>query len=270
MGSMASEPLPKVTDMAQTLRKPEIIAIARREGKVTVDGLVSHFGVAPQTIRRDLTELADAGQLDRVHGGAILPSTTTNIDYAERRALNQAAKVDIARACAREIPNDCSLFLNIGTTTEAVAAELLNHQGLLIVTNNINIAMTLSANPEIEVVVTGGNLRRSDGGLIGGLAQETIQQFRFDYAVIGCSALNEYGDILDFDSQEVGVSKTIIRRSDQVFLAADATKFERKAPICIATLAEMDVFFTDKPRPPHCAALCQAAQTRVERVLPHP
>ena len=113
--------------MVQTLRKPEIINIARREGLVTVEGLVSHFGVTPQTIRRDLTELADSGQLERVHGGAILPSTTANIGYSERRELNNSAKVDIARACAREIPNDCAIFLNIGTTTEAVAAELLHH-----------------------------------------------------------------------------------------------------------------------------------------------
>jgi len=116
--------------MAVTFRKPEIIAIARREGLVTVDGLVDHFGVTPQTIRRDLTELADAGQLERVHGGAILPSTTVNIAYQERRQLNQTSKVDIARSCAKHIPNDCSIFLNIGTSTEAVAMELLNHKGL--------------------------------------------------------------------------------------------------------------------------------------------
>jgi DeoR family glycerol-3-phosphate regulon repressor len=230
---------------------------------VTVEGLVAHFGVTPQTIRRDLTELAESGQLERVHGGAILPSTTTNIGYSERRELNQASKVDIARACAHEIPNDCSVFLNIGTTTEAVAAELIHHEGLLVVTNNLNIAMILSANPNIELVVTGGNLRRSDGGLIGDLATQTIRQFRFDYAVIGCSALHEDGEILDFDFQEVGVSKAIISRSEHVFLAADASKFERKAPARIASLAEVDVFFTDLSPPQQCQQVCQAAHTRV-------
>jgi DeoR family glycerol-3-phosphate regulon repressor len=249
--------------MVQTLRKPEIIDIARREGKVTVDGLVEYFGVTHQTIRRDLTELADAGQLERVHGGAILPSTTVNIGYSERRDLNQTAKVDIARACAAEIPNDCSVFLNIGTTTEAVAAELLQHEGLLVVTNNINIAVILSANTNIEVVVTGGNLRRSDGGLVGDLAKDTISQFRFDFAVIGCSALHEEGDILDFDFQEVGVSQAIVRRSDQVFLVADASKFDRKAPAKIASLTEIDTFFTDLPPPAPCLEVCRHSETRV-------
>lgn len=249
--------------MAQIFRKPEIINIARREGKVTVDGLVEHFGVTPQTIRRDLTELADAGQLERVHGGAVLPSTTVNIGYDDRRELNLAAKVDIARECVKHIPNDCSLFLNIGTTTEAVAAELLNHEGLLVVTNNMNIPTILSANPNIEVIVTGGNLRRSDGGLVGELAREAISQFRFDYAVIGCSALHVSGDIMDYDIREVGVSKAIIDRSAHVFLVADMSKFERKAPARIASLADVDVFFTDGVLPPSCADYCRAASTQV-------
>jgi DeoR family glycerol-3-phosphate regulon repressor len=249
--------------MVQTLRKPEIITIARREGLVTVEGLVAHFGVTPQTIRRDLAELADTGALERVHGGAILPSTTTNIGYSERRELNLSAKVDIARAVAQEIPNDCAVFLNIGTTTEAVAAELMHHEGLLVVTNNLNIAMILSGNARIDVVVTGGNLRRSDGGLVGDLAKQTIGHFRFDYAVIGCSALHENGEILDFDFQEVGVSKEIISRSETVFLAADASKFERKAPAQIASLASVDVFFTDRPPPAPARAMCAQADTRI-------
>lgn len=249
--------------MVVTIRKPEIISIARREGMVSVDRLVEHFGVTPQTIRRDLTELADAGQLERVHGGAVLPSTTVNIAYEERRQLNQPSKVEIARNCANHIPNDCSLFLNIGTTTEAVASELLNHQGLLVVTNNTNIAAILSASEDIEVIVTGGKLRRTDGGLVGDLARSTIEQFNFDFAVIGCSALRSNGDLMDFDMQEVGVSKAIIAHSDQVFLVADNSKFERKAPVRVATMGDIAAVFTDKSVPPECSAACEASGTKV-------
>lgn len=251
--------------VVQTLRKPEIISIARREGKVTVEGLVNHFGVTPQTIRRDLTELSHDGQLERVHGGAVLPSTTVNIGYNDRRELNQAAKVDIARTCAKLIPNDCSLFLNIGTTTEAVAAELLQHEGLLVVTNNLQIALILSANPGVEVVVAGGNLRKADGGLTGEFAEYIVRQFRFDYSIVGCSALHESGDILDFDRTEVAVSKTILRQSDQVILASDISKFDRKAPARIGSLADVDVFVTNGPLPPPCETLCREAQTQVIR-----
>ena len=249
--------------MALTIRKPEIIAIARREGKVTVDGLVEYFGVTPQTIRRDLTDLADTGELERVHGGAILPSTTVNIAYNERRMLNQSSKVDIARACAERIPNDCAIFLSIGTTTEAVATELLSHEGLLVVTNNINIATILSANSKVEVIVTGGQLRSSDGGLVGNLAQNTIDQFQFDYSIIGCSALRANGDLMDFDMQEVSVSKTIIQHTEHVILVADRSKFDRKAPVIVAPISNISTFITDAELPTDCKTICDSAGTLV-------
>jgi DeoR family glycerol-3-phosphate regulon repressor len=219
--------------------------------------------VTPQTIRRDLTELADAGRLERVHGGAILPSSTTNIGYEDRRVLNSVEKTDIARACAKDVPEDCSVFLNIGTTTEAVARELLKHRSLMAVTNNMNVANILAGNADCQVIVTGGSLRRSDGGLVGGITTETIQRFKFDYAIIGCSALDDDGDLLDFDVHEVGVSQAIIAQSRHVFVVADHTKFGRSAPARIGSLASVDVFYTDRPIATKLRAACDAWGTRV-------
>ena len=249
--------------MSQTFRHPQIIEIARRDGKVTVEGLAAHFGVTLQTIRRDLTELADAGRLERVHGGAVPPSGTANIGYEDRRNLHQEAKQAIARACVRDIPHDCSLFLNIGTSTEAVARELLHHRGLMVVTNNINVANILAANRNCEVIVTGGTLRRADGGLVGKLAVDTIRQFKFDLAVIGCSALDVDGDILDFDIQEVDVSQSIIAQSRKTFLVADASKFKRSAPARIASVSDVDTFYTDRALPAGLAQRCAEWGTRV-------
>ena len=249
--------------MSQTFRHPEILEIARREGKVTVDNLAERFGVTLQTIRRDLTDLAEAGRLERVHGGAVLPSGTTNIGYEERRAINPSGKSAIARACAMMIPNDISLFLNIGTSTEAVARELLHHTNLMVVTNNMNVANILVANRECEIIVTGGTLRRADGGLIGNLAADTIRQFKFDLAVVGCSALDPDGDMLDYDIQEVSVSRAILNQSRKSLLVADHTKFARSAPAKIASLSEVDVFFTDLPLPSPLASSCKDWGTEV-------
>lgn len=249
--------------MAQTFRQAEIIDIARREGKVIVDELAERFGVTLQTIRRDLTELAETGKLERVHGGAVLASGTANIQYEQRRDLNYQGKRDIARACAAHLPNECSIFLNLGTTTEAVAEELLNHRNIMVVTNNMNVANILAASEDCQVIVTGGALRRSDGGLTGDLTTATIRQFKFDYAVIGCSALDEDGDMLDFDIQEVGVSQTIISQSRNVFLAADHTKFQRNAPARIGSLAEIACFFTDQPVSPALKTACAEWGTEV-------
>lgn len=137
--------------MSTTFRHSEILDIARRDGKVTVEALAEHFGVTSQTIRRDLTDLADLGKLERVHGGAVLPSGVTNIGYEDRRSLFMENKQRIARACAADIPEDASIFLNIGTSTEAVAHEILRHRNMLVVTNNMNVANILVANPDCDL-----------------------------------------------------------------------------------------------------------------------
>lgn len=242
--------------MSQSIRLPEILEIARRDGKVTVPELALHFDVTLQTIRRDLSDLAEAGKLERVHGGAVLPSGTTNIGYEARRGLFSDAKARIARACARAIPENISLFINIGTSTEAVARELLHHQNLLVVTNNMNVANILVSNPACEIIVAGGTLRRSDGGLVGPITSQTIERFKFDLAVIGCSALDADGDLMDFDIQEVGVSQTIIERARRTYLVADSSKFKRSAPARIASMSVVDTFFTDRNVPSSLAQRC--------------
>ena len=243
--------------MSQTFRHPDILEIARKEGKVMVEDLADRFDVTVQTIRRDLTEMAHAGKLERVHGGAVLPSGVDNIRYEERRQLNMDAKDRIAQVCAAHIPNDASVFLNIGTSTEAVAHALQGHMNLMVMTNNMNVANILGGNPDCEVIVTGGSLRKSDGGLVGPLTMRSVETFKFDIAVIGCSALDEEGDILDFDMQEVGVSQTILRRARQSFLVADHSKFQRSAPVTIGSLRDIDVFFTDAPLPDDLARDCR-------------
>lgn len=249
--------------LSQTIRYPEILSMARRDGRVTVDGLAAHFGVTVQTIRRDLADLAEQNKLERVHGGAVLPSGVSNIGYEDRRALNEPAKAAMAAACAAEVPDGASIFINIGTSTEAVARALLRHTNLLVVTNNMNVANILVENPECEIVVAGGSLRRADGGLVGSLTMTAIERFKVDYAVIGCSALEVDGDLLDFDLNEVSVSQSILRQARQRFLVADHSKFQRTAPARIASLAEIDVFFTDQPVAPSLQARCAAWGTGV-------
>ena len=249
--------------MSQTFRQPDILEIARSEGKVMVEDLAERFDVTVQTIRRDLTELANAGKLERVHGGAILPSGVRNILYEERRRLNETAKTAIGRACAASIPEASSLFLDIGTTTEAVAQALLEHRNLMVVTNNLNVAHILSANPDCEIVLASGALRRADNGLVGHLTAQTIENFRFDHAILGCSALDADGDMLDFDIQEVLVGQTLMRRSREVMLVADHSKFQRSAPVRIGSIRDVDHVFSDAPLPASLTERCEMWGTQV-------
>jgi DeoR family glycerol-3-phosphate regulon repressor len=222
-----------------------ILGIARQRGKVNATTLSDELGVAVQTIRRNLRQLCDAGLLERVHGGAILPSGVRNIGYGDRRALGRDAKQRIAARAARLIPDNASLFLNIGTTTEAVANALLSHQNLMVITNNLNVANILARNPSCEVVVAGGTLRRADGGLVGDLAALAIQRFKVDIAVIGASAIDLNGDLLDFDPEEVRVSRQILYAARSSILVADKSKFTRKAPVRIGSVSEVGGFVTD-------------------------
>ena len=252
--------------MALSFRQTEILEIARTDGRVVVDALAARFGVTLQTIRRDLTDLADAGMLDRVHGGAMLRAGVNNIGYETRRRMNDAGKAAIARACARMIPDNSSMILNIGTTTEAVARELLNHRNITVVTNNMNVANILVANDSCDVMVAGGSLRRSDGGLLGDLTVDFMAQFKVDFAVIGASALDRDGDLLDFDMAEVHVSRAILRQARQVFLVIDGSKVDRPAPVRLASLSQMDVVFTDRPLPDALMAKCAEWDTAVHIV----
>lgn len=249
--------------MASGLRRNEILAVMRSQGKASVEDLAERFAVTVQTIRRDLSELASEGKIDRVHGGATMRAGMTNIVYEERRRLNADAKRRIAAAVAGQVPDNVSLFINIGTTTEAVARELIGHDSITVVTNNINVANILTANESCEIIVSGGTLRRSDGGLVGDLTTQMIEQFKVDIAIIGASALDEEGDLLDYDLREVRVSKAIIRHSRNVFLVADRSKFERSAPVRIASMAELDAVFTDAPLSDALTAQCRDWGTRV-------
>lgn len=224
-----------------------LLDAVRARGSLTVESLADELGVTLQTVRRDVQKLADEGLLARFHGGVRVPSSTTqNLAHQQRVNMHAAGKAAIARAVARQVPNDCSLLINIGTTTEAIARELLQHKGLRVITNNLNVAAILSPNPECEVIVAGGVVRARDLGIIGEPAVDFIRQFKVDIGLIGISGIEADGSLRDFDYREVKVAQTIIECSREVWLAADHSKFNRPAMVQLATLSQVDRLFTDR------------------------
>ena len=240
-------------------RQAEIVQLARDNGRVLVEELALHFDVTPQTIRKDLNDLCDMRLLSRIHGGALFPSGIENVEYEARRKIASSEKEAIGRAAAELIPDGASLFVNIGTTTEAVANALIERKGMMVITNNINVANRMRSFPQTEVVIAGGVVRSSDGGIVGEAAVDFIRQFKVDYAVIGVSAIDEDGALLDFDYREVKVAQAIIANARHVILVADATKFERTAPVRIAHLSQVNTFITDICRVESIRAVCKDA-----------
>ena len=244
-----SIPVP-VDRMTPNPRQLELLEQVRARRSVSLEALAASFKVTLQTVRRDVKLLSDAGLLARFHGGVRSPSSTTeNIAYRQRQLLNEAAKQRIAREVAKAVPAGCSLIINIGTTTEAIARELLRHKGLRVITNNLNVAAILSDNTDCEVIVAGGVVRSRDRGIVGEATVDFIRQFKVDIGLIGISGIEADGTLRDFDYREVKVAQTIIERSREVWLAADHSKFNRPAMVELAHLNQVGMLFTDSIPP---------------------
>jgi DeoR family glycerol-3-phosphate regulon repressor len=231
-------------------RQTALLEEVRAQGFASIDELARKFGVTLQTVRRDVNLLSENGMLARFHGGVrVEGSTTENIAYRQRQVLNAEGKARIARAVAAAVPEGCSLILNIGTTVEEVARALVHHRGLRVITNNLNVANILADNPDCEVIVAGGVLRSRDRGIVGEATVEFIRQFKVDIGLIGISGIEADGTLRDYDFREVKVSRTIMEHSREIWLAADASKFNRRAMVELAPLASIDRLFTDEPLP---------------------
>ncbi len=252
--------------MYLNLRHAEIIDLAKVQGRVLVDDLSARFKVSPQTIRKDLNELCERKYLSRIHGGALFPSGTENMEYEQRRLISRDEKEAIGQAAAKLIPDNASLFINIGTTTEAVSQALLQHHGLMVITNNINVANRLRVYPEFEVIIAGGVVRTSDGGVVGEAAVDFIRQFKVDYAVISASAMDQNGALLDYDFREVKVARAIMENARHVILVADSTKFERTAPVRIGHLSQIDTFVTNHDVLDSVRKICTESDVRLIEV----
>ncbi|MDH1007441.1 DeoR/GlpR family transcriptional regulator [Pseudomonas nicosulfuronedens] len=246
-------------------RQQSILDLVRERGYLSIEELAQQFAVTPQTIRRDINQLAEQNLLRRYHGGAAWDSSIENTAYNTRADQMRDEKQRIADAIAAHIPDNASLFINIGTTTEAIARALLGHQNLKVITNNLHVASILAGKDDFEVLIAGGTVR-ADGGVVGQAAVDFIEQFRVDFAVVGISGIDEDGSLLDFDYQEVRVSRALIDNARQVFLAADSSKFGRNAVVRLGPISLVSRVFTDSPPPTVVVRLMQQHKVQLELV----
>ena len=248
----------------QNKRHQQIIDLVKSQGYVSTEDLVERFNVSPQTIRRDLNELAAENQIRRHHGGATVPSSSENTAYATRKVLQQQEKDTIAQALVQHIPDGATLFIDIGTTPEAVARALLDHHNLRVVTNNLNAAAILMPKQDFTVIIAGGEVRNRDGGIVGEATLDFVSQFRLDFGILGISGIDDDGSLLDFDYHEVRVKKAILDNSRCVMLAADHTKFGRNAMVNLGNIAQLDMVFTDVTPPKHIQEMLAAQGSHLE------
>ena len=249
-------------------RQDLILQAIRQYGAVEVDVLATEYDVTTQTIRKDLAAICDRGLAVRTHGGARRTVSVSNHGYEARRAQNSAEKEAIARTTAELIPNNCSVFLNIGTTTEQVAHALGGHKGLVVISNNVNIISSFIGSNVRELILVGGAVRQDDGAIVGEVAVEFIGRYKADYAIIGTSALDEDGAVLDFDAREVAVSRAILRNARTNILVTDSSKFQRSAPVRICDIGDLDYVIIDNGVPKSFIAAAKSGNTKTIVVDP--
>jgi len=231
-------------------RKDQILDLITRKGRITVDELIDAFKVSGATIRRDLEFLEHQGLITRAHGGAMSKSRVSlEPDFFEEKEKFLEEKKRIGEEATKLIEEEEVIFLEASTTVLQLARNLKNRRNLTVVTNSLDIACELEESKGINLILTGGNLKRKTHALIGPLAETTLSQMRLDKAFIGISALDISYGITTATMEEAKTRKDVIRASNKLIVLCDHSKFGKQNFAYVGPLELIDVLITDKGIP---------------------
>ncbi len=227
-------------------RRDLIAEELRRRGRVSVRNLAAAHDVTPETVRRDLIELEERGELRRVHGGAVaLERALVESAVAERSGHMAADKARIAAAAVAHFPADGgTVLVDAGTTTGALLHVFPTDRRLTVVTNDVSHALALAPIPTVTVIVVGGRLRARTLANVDDFAVETLRNLRVDVAFIATNGVSERGCSTP-DTAEAAVKRAMVGAADRVVLLADHTKFGDEHFVRFADLSDLDAVVTD-------------------------
>ncbi|MEY8840040.1 DeoR/GlpR family DNA-binding transcription regulator [Cribrihabitans sp. XS_ASV171] len=246
-------------------RGPEILEILRLSGGSSrIHALAERLGVTEETVRRNVKRMSRDGLVHKVHGAVHLIDTKTELSFSARMSEATEAKRRIAAHVAGRVPNGASLFLDIGSTTAYIAQALQSHSDLFIVTNSVTVAHALAARNGNRVFMPGGELRPHDGGIFGVDALDFVERFQTDFAILSAAAIDAAKGVLIFDLEEAKFSRAIMDRAATRILAADSSKFGKRAPISLADPHLLDLLVTDAPPPDDLAAALTGLEIEVD------
>ena len=226
-------------------RRQVILERLRRDGRVVAAEVSSSLAVSPDTVRRDLRELAEAGLLRRVHGGA-LPATVGARSYAARLEQAPDAKAAIARATCRLLRQGQVILLDSGTTTLEVARHLPPELEATVITNSPPIAVALAEHPGVEVIVLGGALVKEAQALAGAATIEALRSVRADVLVLGVCSLHPEIGITVLELEESYVKRAMIANAAEVVAVSSADKLGSAGPYVIGPLEELTYLVTEE------------------------
>jgi len=226
-------------------RQHSIIEWVHEQEHVEVEDIAQRFGVTTQTIRRDINKLCEQGLLRRRYGGVSLPPSAVTHLIDDAQVRNLRAKQSMAERVAADIPEGATVSLGVGSTIEQVAQALIHHRSLKILTNNLHVAAALSVNPNIDVIVSGGQYRHKDQDVVGPEVTHFFSSFVTDFGIISTGSMDLQHGLMDHDIREAEVSRAIISNTRGRLLVADHSKWTLSSYCKVASFKYVDRLYTD-------------------------
>ncbi|MCH0562353.1 MULTISPECIES: DeoR/GlpR family DNA-binding transcription regulator [unclassified Streptomyces] len=239
-------------------RRALIVDEVRRRGGVRVNELTRRLGVSDMTVRRDLDALARQGVLEKVHGGAVpvVEASTHEPGFEAKSGLELTAKEDIARAAAELVAPGSAIALSGGTTTYALAQQLLDVPDLTVVTNSVRVAdvfhvaqRTSGQRQGSATVVLTGGVRTPSDSLVGPVADQAIASLHFDVLFLGVHGISAEAGLSTPNLAEAETNRRLVQSARRVVVVADHTKWGTVGLSSFATLEQVDTWVTDAGLP---------------------
>ena len=236
----------EIKDVGVDKRRNSILEMVKREGKVKVSELAQAFDISDVTIRNDLTEMEQEGQLRRVHGGAVITKKSYyDMSLNDRMYVNKNEKILIAKAVAHMVRDGDTLMIDSGTTTCYIARELAERNNLTIVTNAVQIAQEFVYNNTINVILIGGDLDLQYQFTYGIDAIAQLQKYHADKMIIATDGVSARHGLTTFYNKEADVSRWMIERANEVIAVADDSKIGKEGFAYISSLQSIGVLVTN-------------------------
>ena len=231
-------------------RRHDIIQTAVDSGRVLVPQLAEKYGVSAVTIRSDLNYLHQRGLLVRTHGGAVATNRVTQELSVQEKVTEQLEiKRRLATAAAREVREQDTIILDSGTTTAEIATQLRDLRRLVVMTNGLNVAQQLVDTDGVEVLMTGGTLRKKSLSFYGRTAEEALQCYHFDKVFLGVDGIDFQGGITTHFEYEANLNRLMCKVARQVIAVTDSSKFNRSGVHKICDFTDIDILITDSGIP---------------------
>lgn len=229
--------------MAHSERSLSILEYLKKNKTATVEELASNLYVSAATVRRDLNEMQKMGQIERSHGGAILVERADEISIFVRQIKNAREKERVASVALKRLPDFSTVFIDNSSTCLALA-ERMNLSHKTVVTNGLQIAMSVARNDGVTLIMPGGEIKYNTTAVLGSYTVETLNNLHFDLSLTSCAALSDDG-CYESSLDTMQIKRTAINNSTHKLLMFDRTKINATATFRTAGLDCFDALITD-------------------------